>query len=109
MDEAYEIAFELILSAGNSKSNSMMAIRAAREFDFEQAQELLSKADDEFTAAHEIQNKLIQAEARGKGKEVNLIMVHAQDHLSMALETRDNAGEFLNLYKMIYELQKKSK
>ena len=32
--DLYEMAFGLILNAGNSKSKSMMAIEAAREFGF---------------------------------------------------------------------------
>lgn len=107
MDEMYEMAFNLILSAGNSKSNSMMSIAAAREFRFDEAEQLLEQANDEFVNAHEIQNGLIQQEAQGKGKEVNLIMVHAQDHLTMAMMARDNAVEFLNLYRMIYDLRMK--
>ena len=44
-DEKYEIAFQVIMNAGNSKSSSMMAIEAAREFDFEEAERLLKEAD----------------------------------------------------------------
>lgn len=105
MDEMYEMAFSLILSAGNSKSNSMMAIEASREFRFDEAERLLEQANEEFVNAHEIQNGLIQDEAQGKSREVNLVMVHAQDHLTMAMMARDNAKEFLNLYRMIEKLQ----
>lgn len=107
MDELYEIAFQLIVSAGNSRSNSMRAIKAAREFRFEEALEFLKQANEEFVEAHEIQTNLIQGEAQGNGKEVNLILVHAQDHLTMAMTTYENAQEFLNLYKLIDELKNK--
>lgn len=106
MDELYEIAFQLIISAGNSRSNSMLAIKAAREFRFEDAREFLKQANEEFVAAHEIQTNLIQGEAQGNAKEVNLILVHAQDHLTMAMMAYDNAQEFLNLYGLIDELKK---
>lgn len=106
MDEIYETAFNLILSAGNSKSNSMMAIQAAREFRFEDAEELMQQAQQELTNAHQVQTDLIQSEARGEKCEVNIIMVHAQDHLSMALMAVDNAKEMIHVYKMIYELKK---
>ena len=35
--DLYEMAFGLILNAGNSKSKSLMAIETAREFEFEEA------------------------------------------------------------------------
>ena len=44
-EDKYEIAFQVIMNAGNSKSSSMMAIEAAREFDFEEAKRLLKEAD----------------------------------------------------------------
>lgn len=107
MDKTYEIAFKLILAAGDSKSESMNAIRAAREGNFEKAKSLCEVARVKLTDAHKIQTDLIQAESRGEEFKLNLIMVHAQDHLSMALMNLDNAHEMTNLYKMIYELTKK--
>ncbi len=109
MNELYEIAFSLILSAGNSKSNSMLAIKAAREFRFEEAEELLGKAQNDLTEAHQIQTNMIQDEARGEMHAINLIMVHAQDHLSMALMTLENGKEMMYLYKMIDEIKTKGR
>ena len=40
-EEKYEIAFQVIMNAGNSKSSSMMAIEAAREFEFEEAEKFI--------------------------------------------------------------------
>ena len=40
----YEVSFTLILHAGNAKSAAMMAIEAAREGTFEEAQRLLEEA-----------------------------------------------------------------
>ena len=106
-DEKYEIAFQVIMNAGNSKSSSMMAIEAAREFDFEEAERLLVEADKEMSSSHHVQTELIQRESNGDGVDVNIILVHSQDHLSMAITARDNAEEFLQLYKMIKELKDK--
>ncbi|TDW09480.1 PTS system cellobiose-specific IIA component [Breznakia blatticola] len=106
MDEVYEVSFQLILAAGNSKSESMIAIRNAREGKFDEALEHVKNAQESLTEAHQIQTDLIQGEARGEKCEVTLIMVHAQDHLNMALLTMDQAKEMIHLYKEIYELKK---
>ena len=98
-EDKYEIAFQVIMNAGNSKSSSMMAIEAAREFDFEEAKRLLKEADKDLREAHYVQTELIQKESNGNGVDVNIILVHSQDHLSMAITTRDQAEEFLNLSK----------
>ena len=106
-EDKYEIAFQVIMNAGNSKSSSMMAIEAAREFDFEEAKRLLKEADKDLREAHYVQTELIQKESNGNGVDVNIILVHSQDHLSMAITTRDQAEEFLKLYKVIKELKDK--
>lgn len=108
MDEnKYTTAFTLILNAGDAKSNAMMAVEAAREFDFVTAEAYLKKAEEDMRKAHQAQVDLIQQEAGGTPVEVNIILVHAQDHLTMALMAHDNAEEFIHLYKMIQELSVK--
>ena len=104
--DLYEMAFGLILNAGNSKSKSLMAIETAREFEFEEAENLVAEAEKDLRAAHQTQTDLIQSEAGGEKMELNLIMVHAQDHLTTAMIMIDQANEFINLYRLISELKK---
>ena len=106
-EDKYEIAFQVIMNAGNSKFSSMMAIEAASEFDFEESKRLLKAAAKDLREAHYVQTELIHTERHGNGVDVNIILVHSQDHLSMDITTRDQAEEFLNLYKVIKELKDK--
>lgn len=106
MDEKYQVAFDLIMKAGNAKSTAMMAIEAARDFDFEEADKLLAQAEAEMRQAHQAQIDLIQQEAQGNPVDVNIILVHAQDHMTMTIMAKDNAEEFVNLYKLIQKLTK---
>lgn len=107
MNKNYEVAFELISNAGDSKSESMMAIEAAREFNFVQAEEHLENANKKLQEAHKAQANLIHQEASGEEIDVNIILVHGQDHLLGAIITRDQAEEFVNLYKTIRSLEEK--
>lgn len=107
MDEDYAIAFQLIMNAGNSKSLSMMAMGAAREFNFEEAEKYMQEAESEMRTAHQSQIDLIQQEAQGNPVQVNIILVHAQDHITMAMMAKDQAAEILNLYRMIKDLKDK--
>ena len=50
-------------------------------------------------AAHEVQFNLIRDEANGNSVEVNIILVHAEDHLTMAILASDLAERFIDLYK----------
>lgn len=97
-DKGYEEAFKLIASSGNAKSQAMMAIAEARDGNFEEAQKLLVAADEDLHSAHRAQTQLLTQEARGNKIEVNIILVHAQDHLTGAMLVRDLAEEFIALY-----------
>jgi len=71
---------ELIIHAGEARSCSMQALRAARSYDWQEADAQLAAAGAAAKAAHKIQTALIGAD-EGVGKvPVNLILVHAQDH-----------------------------
>lgn len=105
MDEDYAVAFQLIMNAGNSKSLYLMAMESAREFKFGEAEKYLQEAETEMRAAHQTQIEMIQQEAQGKPVAVNIILVHAQDHLTMAMMAKEQAVETVNLYKMIKELK----
>lgn len=88
---------ELIIQAGEARSCSMEALRAARQQNWERADSMLTAATAAAKAAHQIQTLLIGAD-EGSGKiPVNLIMVHAQDHLMNAMLCRELAEEIIQL------------
>ncbi|MCC5895467.1 MAG: PTS lactose/cellobiose transporter subunit IIA [Alkalibacterium sp.] len=98
-DKMNEIAFQIILFAGNGKSSAMEAIQEAKEGNFEGAEAKLKEAGEELGKAHGFQTNLLQEEARGNGQGVNVILVHSQDHLMTAMTVRDLAVEIIELYK----------
>ena len=69
--------------------------------------EEIKKANKAFSNAHEIQNELLTEETKTGKSLTNILMVHAQDHLSMALMLKDNAIEIIDVYKKIKELEEK--
>lgn len=101
--------FEMILHAGNSESASIMSIEAARKYDFEEAERNFEDANKELLLAHQIQTELIQAEAGGRKTEMSILMVHAQDHFTMASILKEVSGEFLNIYREMKELKEAHK
>ena len=89
-DEKYEVAFEIIACAGDAKSLALMAI--------EQAEKNLAEAREQMAKAHDVQNDMLQSEAQGKSVELNIVLIHAEDHLTMAIMSIDFAEEFIELY-----------
>lgn len=106
-EKMYEIAFQIIVHAGESRSLSSEAMDAAENYDFEKAEELLKKANDEFLECHQIQTDLLTAEANGESSPVNIILVHSQDHLTMATMAMENANRIIKMYKKLDKLEEK--
>ncbi|GLW38908.1 PTS lactose/cellobiose transporter subunit IIA [Pectobacterium actinidiae] len=96
---------ELIIYAGEARSSSMEALSAARKYDWDKAEELLNTASVAARKAHQIQTALIGAD-EGSGKiPVNLILVHAQDHLMNAMLCRELVEELIQLHREISALK----
>lgn len=100
MDKVTEIAFQIILYAGNGRSSAMEAIQAAKEGDFTEANRLINEANEELVKAHSYQTKLLQEEASGDGNTVSVILVHSQDHLMTAMTLRDLAIEIIEIHRI---------
>ena len=86
-EEDYQVSFEIIATAGDSKGYSMDAICDAKKGDFESAQEKLKEANKGLLKAHELQTDMISQEAGG-------------DNVALEL-----AEEMISLYKTIDDLK----
>ena len=100
-----DVAMGLIAGAGDARSSCMEAIELAKEGKFQEAREALTRADDSMVAAHETQTQLIRDEMSGESEGVSLLMVHAQDHLNLALGMRDVAEEFIQIHQRLMRLE----
>jgi len=90
---------ELLIYAGQARSDAMEAISAARNKSWDEADQLMESSELACREAHKIQTALIgQDEGCGKVT-VNLILVHAQDHLMTAMLCQDLAKEIIALRK----------
>ena len=97
MDEQEQVVINLIVNSGSARSSAIEAIQYAKAGDLDKAAESLQQAKETVNEAHHAQTELIQAEKAP----LNLLMVHAQDHLMTALVVIDLAQEFVDLYKKV--------
>lgn len=102
-DEYDEAIMGLVVEGGNARSLAMEAIQAAKAGRLNEAEQRMEECEQALNEAHNTQTDMIQAEIRGEGMEVKLLMVHAQDHLMDAMVVRDLAREIIDLYKVIRE------
>lgn len=103
--ETMEVVMSLIMYGGDARSSAMEAIHAAKNSDFELAAEKISGAQKSISEAHQVQTGLLTQEASGEPVELNLLMVHAQDHLMTAMTYKDLAEEMIDLYQRVDSIQ----
>lgn len=99
------IIINIINSSGEARSFCMEAIGYAKKGETEKAKNAIEEANNKLSEAHKSQTSLIQEEARGEGKPISLLLVHAQDHLMNAITVRDMANEFIELYEIVKDLR----
>ena len=99
------IIFQLITFGGSARSDVFEAFAAAKAGDYAAADVKLREASEALLEAHKIQTDLIQAEARGENMTVQLLMVHAQDHLMTSILAKDLIGNMIGMQREIEELK----
>lgn len=109
MTQHLEAIMGLIMHGGDAKSNAVEAIRAAKGYDFETADQKLKDATAALNVAHRSQTDLLTQEASGDTVELSLLMVHGQDHLMTALTFIDMAKEVVDVYKEMDKVRKELK
>ena len=95
------VAFNIILHSGSARTSIHEALACMREGKFAEAEEKLEEADKELVLAHQAQTDLLQEFSRGTTIEIQIIMVHAQDHLMTTMTLLEVAKEMEHLYKRV--------
>lgn len=96
--EEYIEHFSIISLAGQARSNVMEAIIETKDGNLEIARELIDEARQSLTEAHTMMFQMLQQEANGQPVKMNIVAVHAQDHISMATVMLDLGEEIINIY-----------
>lgn len=106
-EEISMVGFEIVAYAGDAQTDLLAALDAAREGDFEKAEQLHKDASDALIGAHDTQTKLLSQEAGGGEMEMTFIMAHAQDTLMTTMILEKQTRFTIDAYKRIAELEAK--
>jgi len=98
-EEIQEVAFNIILDSGNARTLVHEGFQAMREDQFKEAEEKLEEANESLIKAHNVQTKLLHDYAGGTEITIDVIMVHAQDHLMTTMTLREIALEMLMMHR----------
>lgn len=91
--------FEIILAAGDARSRAFDALAHAKQGDFEGADQLMDESRAAALKAHEMQTSLLARAAGGEPVEVDVMLVHAQDHLMCGMLASELITELIELYR----------
>ncbi|MDP9858451.1 PTS system cellobiose-specific IIA component [Olsenella profusa DSM 13989] len=94
-----ELSFGLIAASGAARSLSFEALKEARNGNFDKADELMRQSQETFVSAHDTQTQLLTREAQGNHIQLDVILVHAQDHLMTSMLAQELIVELINLYR----------
>ena len=104
-EEISMVGFEIVAYAGDAQTDLLAALDAAREGDFEKAEQLHKDASDALIGAHDTQTKLLSQEAGGGEMEMTFIMAHAQDTLMTTMILEKQTRFTIDAYKRIAALE----
>lgn len=93
------MAMTLIANSGDARSLAFQALEEAKVGNFDEADRLLKESDEKSKIAHHAQTELLCSEANGDHLELNVLLVHAQDHLMTSMLAVEMIREFITLYK----------
>ncbi len=95
------LSFQMISFNGSARSCFVEAIMAAKEGDFERAEQLMAEGEEQFVEGHPVHAQLIQKEASGEATAVNLLLIHAEDQMMSAELLKIIAAELIDIHKRI--------
>ena len=92
---------QMILHSGNARANAYEAIDCLKEKKFEQAKELLKSGKEELLSSQKTHAELLRQTANDENVVPNLLLVHAEDHVSNSEIALDMANELYVVYEIL--------
>lgn len=89
MRSIHNDCMDMILHSGNARYYLMESVKHLKDQDSEVYLELKEQAKDEILDAHKAQYQLLHEEANGEDLPINMLLIHAQDHLMTTMAIRD--------------------
>lgn len=100
MDELKDlVSMTIIANSGDARSFAFQGLQEAKVGNFEAAEELLAKSESSANLAHKAQTELLFKEANGEKQDIDVLLIHSQDHLMTSMLASELIKEIILLYK----------
>lgn len=104
--ETEMIAMQIIASAGDGKALAFDALECAKKGEFQEAIKLIEESEKASIEAHKAQTELLVNEANGEKTEVDVLLVHSQDHLMTSILAQELIKEMIVMYEQMDDIKK---
>lgn len=104
-DDEQHVAMQLIIVAGDVKKQVFKGVEFAKKGLIQEARTMLDDAEKRLGEGHQVQSHYI-SEHVNEDEGPSLLMVHAQNHLSMAMTTITFGHELVAVYERLEQLEK---
>lgn len=94
----------IIANSGNAHSCAMEAIALAKQRKFDEAADLIAQAHESLTEAQKIHGSILSDSVSSQNG-TPLLTVHAEDQIMTAFTAIDMATEFIETYKVLFDLK----
>lgn len=100
-EQIQSVAFEIISYSGAARTKIHEAFSMMRNNELENVESKLEEANEEILLAHKSQTELLKQYSSGETINMEIIMVHAQDHLMTVMTLKEMALEMLYLHEKV--------
>lgn len=94
------MSMTIIANSSECRSRVFDALRLVRDNkDYEGAKKLLDEADKYSLQAHIVQTDLLVKQSNGEGVDIDVLLVHAQDHLMTTMIAQELVTEIVEFFR----------
>lgn len=93
------IILKIIAHSGEARSKAFSGLNEAKKGNYDLASSYLEESKESSLLAHQAQTDLLFLEAGGDTVTVNVLLVHAQDHLMSSVLAQELISEMIEMYK----------
>ncbi|MEF9920728.1 MAG: PTS lactose/cellobiose transporter subunit IIA [Erysipelotrichaceae bacterium] len=94
-------SFQLILHSGNSRSFAYEALALVKEKEFVKGNEKIEEAKNELLIAQKLHAQLLRKMANDEELNIDLLLIHAEGHISSSQIAFEMTKEFIALYERL--------
>lgn len=99
-------AFQLILHSGNARSSAYEALESIKHLRKQVGLDKMKEAKTELVIAQKEHAQLLRRFANEETIQVNLLLVHAEDHISSTQVCVELIGELIQMYERMEQYEK---